>query len=289
MHRILFTADQHGNIEQYQQIFDHAQSVQADLILFGGDLTPKDPAQRDPVGQRRFLTHHLFPLIDRFNSVSNAKIGLIMGNDDFKSNYDFLVSNQSTHGYQVMDQNPIQLHESGLIIAGYAYVPYTHSYKGMDWDRRDLKTQTDISHRDDIAEEGWFSQGDKKVWGSIWDRMMNHSIDDDLSAIADKDWFNPEKLILVSHAPPFDTCCDYTRNDQHVGSRAVRKFIENYQPLLTLHGHIHETVDKTGKFTAKIGRTTVATAGNFHDIDRPYVVDIKIKGGDIPTLNRYQL
>jgi len=39
-----------------------------------------------------------------------------------------------------------------------------------------------------------------------------------------------------------NTALDITGNDMHVGSFAVRQFIEKYQPHLTLHGHIHETV-----------------------------------------------
>ncbi len=41
------------------------------------------------------------------------------------------------------------------------------------------------------------------------------------------------------------------------GSMAVRKAIEKYQPLLSLHGHIHESRNET-----KIGRTTAVNPGS---------------------------
>jgi uncharacterized protein len=42
--------------------------------------------------------------------------------------------------------------------------------------------------------------------------------------------------ILVSHQPPFNTL-----NDKYdTGSRAVRTFIEQYQPAVCFTGHIHE-------------------------------------------------
>lgn len=41
------------------------------------------------------------------------------------------------------------------------------------------------------------------------------------------------------------------------GSKSVRKAIENYQPLLGLHGHIHES-----QSVAKIGRTTCINPGS---------------------------
>ena len=67
---------------------------------------------------------------------------------------------------------------------------------------------------------------------------------------------NPERTIAVIHVPPLgsglDTCPDLdkdlkiiTQGGQVVmksaGSTAVKAFIEKVQPLLTLHGHIHES------------------------------------------------
>ena len=44
---------------------------------------------------------------------------------------------------------------------------------------------------------------------------------------------------------------DHAPMDLHVGSIAIKQFIENYHPFLTLHGHIHETVSLTGKWIEK--------------------------------------
>ena len=57
-------------------------------------------------------------------------------------------------------------------------------------------------------------------------------------------------LILVSHAPPKNSEADKTRGGQHVGSVAVRNFVEKYDPLAVICGHIHESksiseIDKT--------------------------------------------
>jgi len=55
-------------------------------------------------------------------------------------------------------------------------------------------------------------------------------------------------LVLVSHAPPFNTKCDVVMIGIHVGSRAIRMFIERVKPLLCICGHIHESrnIDKLG-------------------------------------------
>lgn len=47
-------------------------------------------------------------------------------------------------------------------------------------------------------------------------------------------------LILVSHTPPYGTKVDRLVNGRHVGSRSIRKFIEEKQPDLCIAGHIHE-------------------------------------------------
>ncbi len=47
-------------------------------------------------------------------------------------------------------------------------------------------------------------------------------------------------LILVSHAPPFNTKVDMLHNGRHVGSKTIRTIIEQYRPDLCITGHIHE-------------------------------------------------
>jgi Icc-related predicted phosphoesterase len=47
-------------------------------------------------------------------------------------------------------------------------------------------------------------------------------------------------LVLICHAPPLDTALDRVREGLHAGSRAVREFIEEHQPVHFFCGHIHE-------------------------------------------------
>ena len=69
-----------------------------------------------------------------------------------------------------------------------------------------------------------------------------------------------ENFILVSHPPPLQTNTDRLLNGRHVGSRAVRTFIEDKQPLLCLTGHIHESRGRD-----QIGRTLVLNPGMLKD------------------------
>ncbi len=47
-------------------------------------------------------------------------------------------------------------------------------------------------------------------------------------------------VILLSHVPPSNTRVDTLHNGRHVGSKAIRTIIEQYQPELCITGHIHE-------------------------------------------------
>lgn len=62
--------------------------------------------------------------------------------------------------------------------------------------------------------------------------------------------------ILVSHNPPKDTKCDRIASGAHVGSEAVRKFIDACQPTVCICGHIHEA-----RATERLGKTVVINPG----------------------------
>ncbi len=68
------------------------------------------------------------------------------------------------------------------------------------------------------------------------------------------------KSILVSHQPPIQTKTDRVMKVKHVGSKSVRFFIEHYQPLVCLTGHIHES-----RGVDTIGRSTIVNPGPFKD------------------------
>lgn len=50
--------------------------------------------------------------------------------------------------------------------------------------------------------------------------------------------------IFVSHVPPYNTLVDRLHSGKHVGSKAIRALIEQYQPDLCITGHIHEAKGK---------------------------------------------
>ena len=83
---------------------------------------------------------------------------------------------------------------------------------------------------------------------------------------------NPETAIAVLHVPPIDTGLDQAPEIDsefrvrtgsgglrmtHVGSTAVREFLELHQPLVGLHGHVHES-----RAAQRLGRTLCINPGS---------------------------
>lgn len=63
-------------------------------------------------------------------------------------------------------------------------------------------------------------------------------------------------LLLVAHDPPYNSVADILPGGHHVGSKAVRSFIDRVQPDLCLTGHIHES-----RGQGHIGKTLVCNPG----------------------------
>jgi uncharacterized protein len=64
-------------------------------------------------------------------------------------------------------------------------------------------------------------------------------------------------LVLVCHAPPYDTALDQIRPGLHAGSRSVRAFIEEHGPAYFFCGHIHEAEG----VAIEMGRTHARNVG----------------------------
>jgi len=69
--------------------------------------------------------------------------------------------------------------------------------------------------------------------------------------------------IFVPHAPPYGTRLDIIHSGIHVGSTAVREFIEEYAPDITVCGHIHEARGEDAIGKSRIVNCGQASLGNY--------------------------
>ncbi len=263
---VLFSSDLHGNTEQYVRLFCKALKDGVNAIIIGGDITPKDPAHRTPESQRDFLIMELFPLIENFHkqcarSLHECKVYLMMGNDDFKSNYGLLKRYENKIGFKLIHERCFKLHEDFKII-GYSFVPLT-PFRYKDWEKPDLTTvREEFTRKGKFVTSGVRSRNGKLVEYEIDLKNRTRTIEKDLNRLFEL--AGTGKIILVSHAPPKNTNLDIISTNEHVGSDAIRKIIEERQPYVVLSGHIHETVNKSGTFKHRLANTTCMSSGNDH-------------------------
>ena len=71
---------------------------------------------------------------------------------------------------------------------------------------------------------------------------------------------NTEVKVQITHAPPNGTKLDVIASGAHVGSNAVRDFIESKRPLAAICAHIHES-----RGVDELGGTKIINSGRFSE------------------------
>lgn len=84
--------------------------------------------------------------------------------------------------------------------------------------------------------------------------------------------------ILMCHQPPYGTKMDLPSNsNEHVGSKAVREFIERVQPLICFTGHMHSCVE-----IDTIGKTQIINPGPIWESNKYAYAEVE--NGTVVTL-----
>jgi uncharacterized protein len=273
--RLVYAADLHGDIDSYRSLLALATTTGARAAIVGGDLLPHAITLRTALQvQRDFIAEQLRPLLEWFRA-RHPEIGvyLLPGNDDWAGaimDLDDLeraglafplherVYTLTPHPRLPSRREPEGRAAAGvraeLYLAGYACVPLT-PFSIKDYERRDDGPLPPFS----------FGMAYTSASGEIQPAdaaaiTAQPSIAEALAALAQRS--DPQHTIYVCHTPPFDTPLDSMPRGRHVGSKALRAFIELHAPPLTLHGHIHESPELSGRYAAQLGPTWSINPGH---------------------------
>jgi Icc-related predicted phosphoesterase len=277
--RLLYVTDLHGWSGGYERIAAVAQEEGITTVVNGGDMFPHG---RDLISvQRRFIGGYLGPYLERLGAAGTSYYGML-GNDDCCAVLpDWLDLVKTVPGLHDLTEGWLPLAD-GLAICGCNYIP-DPPFRLKDWsvlDTRDYRRPP--QHPDPLV-----SRGDKlELIGDIEAFFKARpTLEELLDGIAAQalDW---ERAVVVCHAPPRGTGLGNISADTDVGSAAVRAWIRKYQPLLTLHGHIHESPRITGIDTVKIGRTTVHQPGQERFLGRLVYSIVEIEEGTVRVERR---
>ena len=262
MLKLIYTADLHGNEVFYKRLLKKAEEENCNAIVIGGDLCDRNGNTiPDKIkNQRNFLERFMIPLFKDFKQKNKDKvIYVIMGNDDFRKNLEVLEKAEKNKILKSIHKKSVKLNKN-YNIAGYSFVNIT-PFRLKDWEKPDLENEK--MPQQSFLEE--IRSAEKE----------NGTIEEDLIKL--KKLSNPKKTIYVIHAPPFNTKLDIITTGTHAGSKAVRRFIEKEQPLLTLHGHIHESPSMSGSWHDKIGKTICINVGSSYPEDKLNCVVMDVK------------
>jgi Icc-related predicted phosphoesterase len=255
----IFVSDIHGSIPRFQHLFQIIRKETPDAVFLGGDLLPLHLTKH--ANMEDFVRTILFTEMKKIQSEYNKKIRffLIMGNDDPRMYEQFFIKADKASILNYVHQKTISYKKT--YVTGYSYVPPT-PFQLKDWERYDVSQYVDVGA---VPLE----QGRRTIDVPL-DEIKYSTIAEDLEKLSHQ---SPAiKTIYLFHSPPYHSCLDradlhgkkvdHAPMDVHIGSIAIQRFIKTHQPLLTLHGHVHESAQITGWWKEKVDRTFSFTAAH---------------------------
>ncbi len=264
MSSCFFVSDLHGHTDRYRTLFQLVGEELPSAVFLGGDLLPSglsalaslDFDHEDFVNG--FLVRQLARLKDELGE-AYPRVFVILGNDDSRSEEATIIAAATAGVWEYIHDRRVTF--AGHAIYGYACVPPT-PFLLKDWERYDVSQHVD---------PGCVSPEDGHRSVPVPQNQIRYTTikDDLIGLVGDQP---VDRAIFLFHSPPYKTkldraaldgkMVDHAPLDVHVGSIAIQRLIEARQPLVTLHGHVHESARITGAWSERIGRTYCFSAAH---------------------------
>lgn len=265
-----FVSDLHGSRRRFHSLWAVAAVERPKAIFLGGDLLPG-------IDALKFVHATIEPDVLDLQQRLGAdfpSIFLIPGNDDAATDFGSFDHGEELGLWRRIHNRHDRI--QGRSVFGYGCVPPT-PFMLKDWERYDVSRYVDPGS---LSPE----EGHRTVTADT-DEIRFGTIAEDLKCLADKN--DLADSVWLFHSPPYQThldraaldgqSIDHVPLDVHIGSIAIRRFIEDLQPLVTLHGHVHESARLTGHWREQLGRTWIVSAAHDGpelalvriDLDRP--------------------
>ena len=256
MIRSFFISDLHGHIDRYEKLIQYIRQHKPKLVFFGGDLLPHG-LHRNNIDDftEDFLYSHFKNLMEEMRE-DYPRVYLILGNDDPRTEEEKFARLGETGVWQYLHDRKDDF--AGFTFYGYSNVPPT-PFRLKDWERYDVSRYVDPGC---IPPDEGFHTMQPAV------DLEYATILDELKQLTGEGHMG--KSVFLFHSPPYKTyldraaldgiMVDHVPMDVNVGSIAIMRFIEERQPWLTMHGHIHESSRITGNWRQQFGQTNSFSA-----------------------------
>lgn len=253
--KILYVTDLHGDKSKYMKLLEIASEKEISVIVNGGDMLPKqcDRHTEQPVFISGFLKEYFAKLAEQ-----NIIYLAMLGNDDllavdelfaetcneFENVWNMAGNKVNINGYEFIGMNYILDHPFGCkdrVVTETHYIP-----------QQQLSFVAGISN--EIGYDRIYN------WLEYSKTELPHMCDI-LNQLPEAD--NPQKTVYIMHMPPAGLRLGQLRyQDLDIGSVDIYEFLKEKQPMLSLHGHIHESPDtEKGKWINQILQTTCIQTG----------------------------
>lgn len=279
-----FVSDLHGRRDRYDKLLAAVASERPAAVFLGGDLLPHAMASLEAAAPTRhdFVSEVVargFEGVREALGTEYPRVFVILGNDDARFEEAAVLEAADRGIWEYVHARRAAW--GAVDVYGYAFVPPT-PFRLKDWERYDVSRYVDPGCS--APEEGWHTV-------PVSDSELRFG-----TILADLDRLAGGASLLhaifLMHAPPYRTALDraaldgrmvdHAPLDVHIGSIAVRRFIEARQPLLTLHGHVHESARITGTWRERIGRTHAFSAAH----DGPHLALVRFDPDDLEAATR---
>lgn len=256
MNTCFFVSDLHGKISRYEALLKLIKKEKPDFVFMGGDLLPHRNLHR---GENQSIEIDFIKdfMVRKFNKLRETldcaypDIFLIPGNDDLKILFEGIVQGEKTGLWRNIHNQCVAIGKYRFF--GYGCVPPT-PFRIKDWDRFD--TSKDIEPGCIPPADGFHSvPPDHDPENATIQNELQNLVNDDNHAYS----------VFLFHSPPYLTMLDQAtipaiapNKDSatlHAGSKAIRNFIDQKQPYVTMHGHIHESAGNSGEWKQQLGQT----------------------------------
>jgi len=253
--RFLYITDMHGDKNKYEKILEVAIKEKIKYIIDGGDILPKQIKRLE--GQPIYIREFLRNYFDRLRKYNITYLGMLGNDDIFPMDNLFNELCEKYNNVHNIASNKIEL--EGYEFIGMNFI-LDHPFGCKDR----VIMEDNFVFQQQISKPFYYSKHGNRIDVSNWFEYARNRLPkmkDILNTLPKP--INKQKTIYIMHIPPADLKLgQLLYRDLDVGSKDVYNFIKLNQPLLTLHGHIHESPDtKNGKWNNVIDNTTCIQPG----------------------------
>lgn len=285
--RLFYAGDVHGSRLCWKKFINAAAHYPADVLVMGGDLCGKGlvPIVREGdgsylaevIGERRVA--RTAAELDQIQQAisTNGMYPLILDRDEAEAIAEDTVRRVEVFEQALLDELRLWVQLADDRLAGTETRAYVIPGNDDPWSVDEVLAAGErvVACNETVEQVGphemvSFGYSNRTPWKTP--RELDESdIYARLSGLVGQ-LEDPSRAIFNIHVPPYESSLDtaYEVDEQlryvtkggrpheiPTGSSAVRQIIEEAQPLLSLHGHIHES-----KGVTKIGRTVAINPGS---------------------------